>query len=102
MQAERLGAVLRAWRGERTLEEVSDRTELLGSRIDFSQLSKMERGLAEPQLEVYGRAARALGHTLEELLASAFPRKGRRGLPARGARQLPRRAARDASVHGGR
>lgn len=83
-KAERLGAVLRTWRGERTLEEVSERTGAYGDRIDFSQLSKMERGLAEPQLDVYERAAKAVGHTLEELLGAAFPRKGRRPLPRRG------------------
>lgn len=84
-KAERLGAVLRAWRVEQkqTLQQVSDRSAKPGPRVDFSQLSKMERGLAEPQLAVYERVALALGHSLEALLSAAFPAKGRRTAPRR-------------------
>lgn len=84
-QAKRLGTVLRRWRGERgwTLLEVSDRTMQPGPRVDFSQLSKMERGLAEPSLDVYERVALALGRSLAALLAASFPSKGRRVAPRR-------------------
>ncbi len=77
--------VLRAWRTETgwTLQDVSERTAKPGPRVDWSQLSKMERGLAEPQLDVYERVAVALGRTLELLLAAAFPPKGRRAAPRR-------------------
>lgn len=86
--AERLGAVLRDWRTAKklTLQDVSERTAKPGPRVDFSQLSKMERGLAEPQLEVYARIAVALGRTLEELLRTAL-------LGTRGRRTAPRRSA---------
>lgn len=80
-KGERLGAVLRRWRIEKslTLQEVSARSAEHGSPVDWSQLSKMERGLAEPRLDVYERVALALGQSLEVLLAAAFPQKrGRR------------------------
>ncbi len=82
-KGERLGSVLRAWRTERdlTLQEVSALTAEHGARVDWSQLSKMERGLAEPQLDVYERVARALGRSLETLLATAFPTRGSRSAP---------------------
>lgn len=86
-KSERLGAVLRAWRTEKdwTLQDVSERTSKPGPRVDWSQLSKMERGLAEPQLDVYERVAVALGRSLEVLLSAAFPPKGRRPMPRRAA-----------------
>jgi transcriptional regulator with XRE-family HTH domain len=91
-KGKRLGDVLRAWRVEKdwTLQQVSDRTAAPGPRVDWSQLSKMERGLAEPQLDVYERVAVALGRTLAALLATAFPPKGRRPLPRRQAARLVR------------
>jgi transcriptional regulator with XRE-family HTH domain len=85
LKAKRMGAVLREWRVEKgwTLQDVSDRTAAPGPRVDFSQLSKMERGLAEPQLDVYERVAVALGRTLSALLARSFPVRGRRPAPRR-------------------